>query len=510
MNLRKFSAPAAIVLIASLAHAGVITGTVRNAAGQPVAGVNINASFSSGGGNPTLLNDGTDAAGHFTTTITPDGVYDITFVPPASMVPLVLVLKNVAVVGTVNLGTLTLPAGVWLSGTVRNHLNQPIGGVNLDVLDAGGNLLPTNNDFTDAFGNFQVAVPAGPITFQLDPGATVPLAAPIEMALDLAADTSLGILALKQGFTVSATVRRTNGTGVASVDVDVMSVATGQKLYTPGDNSSSTGLVDVVVPAGTYDVEFCPPFADHLVATTLFGKVVAATTNLGVITLPAGVVLSGTVQAFNGVKYANVDVDLTNASTGADVTLCADNTASNGTYAVVVPTGTFHVKFTPPGCLPLGSFKASSVVIAANKVQNGTLPSASSGAIFGIGTPGTGGLVPTLSGVCTPRVGNALYGLSLANARGGAHAFMTYSPTNVLAATLFTGGGILAKRQPLVHIKLGGAAGVAGAGSGMFDLPIANNAALVGLTLKARAYVLDPAAAYQHAWTPALHATIVL
>jgi hypothetical protein len=507
---KQLSAVAAFVLTASLAHAGVITGTVRNSAGQPVAGVNIDADFSSGGGNPTVLNDGTDANGQFTTTITPDGVFDLTFVPPPPMAPLVLVLKDVAVVGTVNLGVVTLPPGVWLSGTVRNHLNQPLGGLNIDLLDAGGDLLATNNDFTDAFGNFMVAAPKGAVTLQLDPGALLPLEAPREMALALTADTALGTLTLQQGFAVSATVRRTNGTGVADVDVDVTDVATGQKLYTPGDNSNATGLVDVVVPAGTYDIEFCPPFAEHLVAKFIAGQSVAATANLGVQTLQAGVVLSGTVQAFNGVKHAGVDVDVTFASSGVDVALCADNTAANGTYAVIVPTGTFHIRFTPPGCLPLGSVKASNVVIAANKVQNGTLPSASSGTVVGSGTPGTGGLIPTLNGVCTPRIGNGLYGFGVGNARGGAHAFLSYTPNNVLAAPISIGGHVLAKRQQLLHIQLGGAAGVAGAGSGTFELPIADNPALVGLTLKARCYVFDPQAAYQHAWSPAVHATIGL
>lgn len=509
MKIHQTLALGASALLAGAVHAGVVTGTVVNSLGQPVFQVNLDASPSSGGGTPTVSNDSTNTLGQFATTITPDGIYDITFNPPPSLAPYPVILKDVVVVGTVNLGTIVLPDAVLVSGTVRNHLNQPIAGVNLDVLDPNGDLEPTANDFTDAFGNFQIAVLKGINTLQLDPGSILPLAAPREIALDVAGNTALGTLQLQQGFLLSATVRRTNGTAVANVDVDVASSASKQKLYTPGDNSNATGLVDVVVPAGTYDVEFCPPFADHLVASVLANRVVSTTTSLGVVTLQPGVVLSGTVQAFNGSKHAGVDVDLFQAATGVEVPLCADNTAANGSYQVIVPTGTFHVKFTPPGCLPLGSHKVSNVVISANKTQNGVLPSASSGTAQGSGTSGTGGLVPTIAGVCTPRLGNALYGVQVANARGGSVAYLTFTP-NVLAATFAGGPFGLASHQPLLRIQLGGAAGVAGAGSGTFELPIADDPALLGLTLKARGFVADPAGLGHRAWTPTLHATLVL
>ncbi|MCK6444757.1 MAG: hypothetical protein L6Q99_00030 [Planctomycetes bacterium] len=509
MKIHALTFLAASVFLAARADAGIVTGTVVNALGQPVAQVNLDAAPSSGGGNPTVSNDSTNALGQFATTITPDGVYDITFNPPPTMAPYPVVLKDVVVVGTVNLGTIVLPDAVTLTGTVRNYLNQPVAGVNLDVLDPSGNLEPTSNDTTDVFGNFNIAVLKGVNTLQIDPAGLLPLSAPREIQLNLAGNTALGNVTLQQGFTLSATVRRSNGTAVANVDIDVASSSTKQKLYTPGDNSNATGLVDVVVPAGTYDVEFCPVFNDHLQCVVQTNKVVTTTTNLGVVTLPAGVVLSGTVQAFNGTKYAGVDVDLFLASTGAEVPLCLDNTASNGSYQVIVPTGTFHVKFTPPGCLPLGSQQVNNVVISTNKTQNGTLPSVSSGTVVGTGTPGTGGLVPTIAGVCTPRLGNASYGVAVANARGGATAFLSFTP-NVLGATHVSGPFGLANEKPLLRIKLGGAAGVAGAGSGTFELPIKNEPALLGLTLKARCFVVDPNGAADRAWTPYLHATLVL
>jgi hypothetical protein len=48
--------------------------------------------------------------------------------------------------------------------------------------------------------------------------------------------------------------------------------------------------------------------------------------------------------------------------------------AELGQYQVVVPTGTFDVKFTPPTNLALGTQTIPGVVVAGNKVVNGTLP----------------------------------------------------------------------------------------------------------------------------------------
>ena len=112
-------------------------------------------------------------------------------------------------------------------------------------------------------------------------------------------------------------------------------------LYTPSDNTDDTGFVDVIVPAGTFDFEVCPAFPDGLVATTVKDVVVSSNLHLGVITLQNGVVLSGTVQNGSGAPLGNIDVDVRHSGSGVAVTLCSDNTAANGTYAVLVPTGTF-------------------------------------------------------------------------------------------------------------------------------------------------------------------------
>jgi len=70
----------ALLALSPATRAGVITGRVVDSLGNGVAGVNIAVD---GSGGPTIANGGTNAGGFFTATITPDGVYDLTFEPPA-------------------------------------------------------------------------------------------------------------------------------------------------------------------------------------------------------------------------------------------------------------------------------------------------------------------------------------------------------------------------------------------------------------------------------------------
>jgi hypothetical protein len=372
----KFGIPLAALVFSALSvplQAGVITGRVVDSLGNGVAGVNIDAN-----GGATVVNGGTDANGFFTTTITPDGNYDLIFEPPPppASTSLTKELENVNVFGTVNLGNVVLAPGVALTGrVVRAVGGLPVPAVNLDV-EQGGTPLLVKGDVTDASGNFSIAVPASPITvfFKTD-SAPLPLLAPHFIELFPTAATNLGDVQLQPGFVVTAIVRRaSNNTAVVGADLDVHDSLTGAKLYTPGDNSDGAGFVDFVVPAGTYDVEVCPPFADLLVGKTLLAQVVTANKFLGTVLLDAGVVLSGKVLDFQGQPHAGVDVDMKVSSSGAKVTLCADNTDAAGNYQVVVPTGTFDVKFTPPPQLGLGTQTIPGVVVSGNTVLNGTLP----------------------------------------------------------------------------------------------------------------------------------------
>src|SRR5262245_41353681 len=259
----------ALVSTAHPSHADTITGRVVDANGVGVPGVDIDVKNLGSGGDPLITNDGTNLSGFFTTTL-PAGVYEVFFKPPPPPVSSLLTnsVTNVVVVGTKDMGVITLATGVVMSGRVIDSSGIPVANLSVDVTDvATGDLLVIKSGNTSAFGNFAVAVPTRAITLDLDPfGIIGRTLAPQRFSMTPALDTNLGDITLVNGFILSGTFRNSLGAGVPNVDVDVFDSITGVKVFTPHDGSNSLGQVSMVLAPGTYDVEVNPTFASHLVA----------------------------------------------------------------------------------------------------------------------------------------------------------------------------------------------------------------------------------------------------
>jgi hypothetical protein len=486
------------------ASAQFIHGRVLDPLGAPVAGVNINAENNGSGGDPDLFNDGTNALGFFTTTVDPAGTYDFVFIPPSGGNLTVVTLADLTVpaLGTLELGDVTLPFGAVVTGTVRDQAGLPLNAVNLDVLDpATGDQLYTPGDMTDATGAFSIVVPFGTwdLTFSATAGTGAGLLAPKLVNATFTANTGLGTVTLVPGFTLSATVLKPNLTGVLNADLDLFETAGGAKLYTPGDNTNAAGFVDVVVPAGTFDVEIAAPFANKLVSKTVAGVVVAGTTSLGIHVLQAGQILQGSVTNGANQPLAGVDVDVFVSSTGLEVTLSGDNTSATGTYAVIVPgSTTIDVEFEPPYSLPYGSQTVLNVpVTTVTKVQNGVLPDLPFHVPYGVGLAGSGGVVPLLgSSGGAPRFGNPDWALELSGALGGTTSVMLvgFGPASLpfkqgtLLVDIFGGPGLM------IFLPVFGTPGAAGAGFFTLPAPVPTEPLYAGLTWYSQFLVQDPGA----------------
>ncbi|MEW6071950.1 MAG: hypothetical protein AB1726_05045 [Planctomycetota bacterium] len=490
-----------LVLLAPLGAADVIQGRVVDSLGAGVQSVDIDALNLDTGNWETLLNDGTNASGDFVTTI-PAGRYQILFLPPPppATTHLVKTLDEVIVVGTVSLGTIALPAGVSLAGRCVSQTSVPAANVNLDVLDQATNqTLVTQNDFTDSFGNFLIAVPASAIEVRFD-ATGVPAMTLASIALDLSptANTNLGDVVLPPGYAVTGTVARSgSGTPVSGADLDFWNSVTGIKAYTPNDNTQSDGSFSVVVAAATWDVEIEPRFTDLLVAEEVLGIVVAGPTSMGTISLDPGVVLYGNVIAHDGSIPVGSDVDVRYSATGQAILTPGDNTNAQGNYQIVVPTGVLDVTFNPPNfSYPLGADLHAGVVVAGTMALNGVLPPCLGGTNYGAGKPGTGGVVPHLSDSGgAPRPNNVGYAWELQNGRGGAVAILVGG--SGAWSVPFQGGTLLVDLTPGTYstflLLLGGTPGAAGGGSATFPFPTPI-LDFVGLTAYGQFAVLDPGA----------------
>lgn len=363
-----------VLLLPSLAQADFLDGRLVDANGNGIPFADLDFKNNGSGGNPTVLNDGTDALGYFHVTI-PAGNYEVTFNPPQPPASTCLqhVIPSVVVSGTTNIGTVVPPSGVGLYGTVLGPTGLPVAGINIDVIDASGNNLNLLFGSTDAAGAFAIAVPAGQHELRLDTSGLVGTPAPKALSVAAPADTQLGSISLSQGYLVTAIVRRPGNLALANANLDVRDVLTGDKLYTPGDSSNATGFLDVVVPAGNYYFDFFPPAGQLLAALRVGPTSIAATSNLGIVTLAQGVALSGTVSGTGAGALSGIDIDVRDQATQVELPLYNDQTSLTGQYTVYLPAGLFTVEFQPQGA-PWSRSVVGNVSVAAATTLNATLP----------------------------------------------------------------------------------------------------------------------------------------
>jgi len=494
---RLFAVPPFFLLLGNLALADAITGRVVDVNGEGVAGVDIDFIPLGSGGNPHELNDGTDALGNFLTTVDP-GVYEIRFYPPSPPASVLLtgVVTPVTVVGTKNMGTITLTAGVLLKGKTVNPANQPVSGVRADVFDAITKAqLPVKNNTTNAFGIFQLAVPTQELELELfTSGVVGQTLVPRAMALTPTGTTDLGNVNLQSGFHVTGTVHRSTGTGIANADVDIIDPVTDLKIFTPGDNTNVSGIFDVVLAAGVYDVMVCRPGTPLLVAVDTNNVSVTGPTDVGILVMQNGVLLSGTVTDRKGRPIVAADVNVFEEATGHSITLCGDNTDAGGHYAVVVPTGLSDVVFSPPWPhavwdkdIHLGvNITGNTSVVGTLEVslQRDSRPldgGVLSPLLIGSGVPAQDGRVPQVRWVPhMPGIAGSVLQLSQGKANGTGLLMLGPSVTELPSLGLHT----VAPPRTYFRIALDGS------GAATFELPAAP-VGLIGQAGFAQLLVLD-------------------
>lgn len=514
---RVFSMAVLSALVGASAQAGVITGRLVDSQGQPVPNatfqLDLRGGGGGGGGGGSVIASGafTDANGYFTTTVTPNGDYRLTAYPqPPPAKPVVVTLFDGITVGVTpnNVGSLVLPVGTTFSGRVVNGLGTPLVGVSLGYLTSSSSQSGefTNPD-TDSSGHFTVAVPYGPCTITYKPGPVPyyggPGTAPTTSSQDFTGPVNAGDVVLPPGFTLSGSVVDSSGAPVEDAEVHVVDRATGQALYTPENRTGLTGAYSVLVPTGTFDVQILPRSNDGLVSATIPNKTVTGPMFLGTTTLADGRQLKGKARNQNGTGLAGVSLFVVDATTQQVVPLTDNVTTAGGNYKVFVPTGTFHVTFSPPIDQPLGSSTVANVVVSGNTTQDATLPDAPFFTNVGTGVAGTGGLVPQI--VATggaPRVGNLAYAFECSNALGGSPGMIE---TWVGTPPTFPGVSVLMQRS---LVRLEGAAGVAGDGRVRVPFGIPNTSTLVGQEIRARFVIRDRASPHARSLTNELRATI--
>jgi len=253
------------------------------------------------------------------------------------------------------------------------------------------------SDNVDAFGNFSLAVPPNLLLqFEPRPPLVGQAYAPRELELHLSGDSDLGNVVVQPGVRVTGRVTDTTGAAAVNVDFDVLDPVTGEELYTPGDNTDGSGNFRLLIPAGTWDFEVCPPPGVALLATRAGSIPVPGDVNVGTLVLSPGFRMSGRVTDCAGRPVEGVDVDSIRLPGLTAVFLCHDSTDELGNYAVVVPPGSQAVVFRHP---VLGTDVITGLSPTADFVQDGGLDCCPPGSVT---SRNGGGSNPALYQSTTP------------------------------------------------------------------------------------------------------------
>lgn len=367
-----------LVAVASPALAATISGRVTGERGEPIPGVDLDFFVVATGQEQSANGDVTDAGGNYSTTV-PNEVYDVTYTPPAGSRYAGHVERNVNL-NVDQVRDVVLRDAWFVSGdVVRQDDGQPAANVDLDFEDlTTGEKIFTPKDSTDAAGHYSVAVPIGIYRITFDGPAPALPSDPPQLATEMREevsvtgerDVSLPLVSMALGYAVDGEVQDSKGDVVPRVDLDFRPAGQPEKIFTHHDNTDARGRYHVIVPAGTYDIEFDPPPGSPLAAKTRKNVAVSADVNLGVDVLSDGWAVQGFVRDPDGNALRGVDLDFALTATGAPVATAHDDTDGTGHYLVRVPTGTYDIAYTPLVNSLVDPDTSSGVSVAADR----TLP----------------------------------------------------------------------------------------------------------------------------------------
>lgn len=375
----------------------ILTGQVVDEAGNGIGGLDLDLNDPATGLPLILAGDFSLPDGSFSFTIcqtvTP-GTYLLDVNPDPDQLFFPLEGTSVVLNGSNSLGLLVLESAAIFQGRVVGENFEVLPFVDLDFTDSlTGVASQFSGDFTIADGSFSTKVSPGfwDVQFTASPASTTLQMVPRELRDTLASGfIDLGDIRLRQGRNLTGTVLNPSGAAVANVDLDARDLLTGEKIVTPGDNTNSLGVFQVLVPEGDFEIELEPPAASTLVPQLINISVPVGGLDMGTINLAEGVAVSGTVVDGNQVVVPGTDLDFLISATGIEIPTAQDNANSSGVFSVQVVPDTYDIAFRPTFATGLAPLVIPGVSVVSNtNLGMVTLPqgSALTGTVLANGVP---------------------------------------------------------------------------------------------------------------------------
>lgn len=245
---------------------------VHDSTGNPIAGADLDFKQESTGIKLFTPNDNTNSNGYVVTALFPD-IYTIQIQPPIGTIFDELVTHGVSITSDTTFDFL-LPEvqRINWSGRIVNSLGQGVAEVGIDLrFRATGTKVFIRNNFTDSAGNFDVQAPIGIYDVLITPPRQSRYVAAVIENSSFHQDTLWQDISIELGFILTVSVYDNLGIPLVNADLDVISEASGHKLFAPFDNSDVFGMVQIALHAGVYTIRVDPPPGISLLRTTVSG-----------------------------------------------------------------------------------------------------------------------------------------------------------------------------------------------------------------------------------------------
>lgn len=340
--------PTTLAFVMDVSTTGLtISGKVTDESGNPIAYAGVGGrkvtstsnTTSVGGGSDNFVGGPTDSSGNYTLYVSAGTWVIEAFAPNFGRLGSKTVTVTTSSLTGQDFSATTLSLGTITGQATQNSV--AIRGVHIRAQGSAGE----NMGITDSSGNYSVKVPAGTYTiscFFPGVGEGTPLANVAVTANTTTANQNCSI-----GSPITITVNVTDGTNaITGAFVDVRD-ANGRGNGTNTSTTTGANAVYVVsVPPGTYTVRTGHPAYGMIGSTANVSttQTITYTAAVGQLRAVSGTVTDGT----NNISGAWVS--LTGTPTGqTNVIHIGAQTATNGTYTVNAPNGSYKLRADKPG-----------------------------------------------------------------------------------------------------------------------------------------------------------------
>lgn len=252
--------------------------------------------------------------------------------------------------------------GGKISGKIYDatNPNTPIPNACVSILDSNGNWLSGTQVNSDGTYKTNVLAPGASYNVRVDQCNATGYylfnkyyTVPVTVS---AGQTTPNIdIGLNQGGAIAGRVVNSQGTPISRISVAVSDLNCN---YITGGNSGNDGTFSIVLPLGSYKINFWPWNPDQYYqpmywynnrtncssATQVSVTTIGTSNTLPDVVLSDGGRISGQVTDLNGVGLANVNVNVYNLS---NILISVTRTDSGGNYNFPIAPGTYKIQFNP-------------------------------------------------------------------------------------------------------------------------------------------------------------------